>query len=84
MHSSRMRTVRCSGRPLRGVRPGGCLPGGCLPGGVAARQGVCQGGCQGCVCGRHPPMDRMADTCKNITLPQLRCCGKNLLFLLFH
>ena len=22
---------------------------------------------------RHPPVDRMADMCKNITLPQLRC-----------
>ena len=37
-HSSRMRTVRCSGRRgerclSRGVCPGGCLPGGCLPGG---------------------------------------------------
>ena len=37
MHSSRMRTIRCSGR-----LPGrGCLPRGCLPKGG----GVCQGEC---------------------------------------
>ena len=46
MHSSRMRTVRCSARRVMG---GGCVcPGGvCLPGGgsVSAQGGVmCQGG----------------------------------------
>ena len=44
MHSSRMRTVRCSGRLLEGAV---CLPegrGGCLPGGVgvSAQGGVWQ------------------------------------------
>ena len=67
MHSSRMRTVHCSGRPGEG-----CLPEG----------GVCQGVCaqgEGCVSGEggsaqggsKTPPDRMTDTCKNITLPQL-------------
>ena len=32
--------------------------GGCLPRGVSAR---------------YPPVNRMTDGCKNITLPQLRC-----------
>ena len=63
MHSSRMRTVRCSGRLGRGV---GCLPRGCLPKGVLGvsvegclPKGVCLGdvcagwwGClpRGCLC----------------------------------
>ena len=114
MHSSRMRTVRCSDRregvwggggggglvAQAGMYPsmhctggvyipactgqgvcipacteqGGVWPGGCLPGGV-----VCWGGglfaggvvCWGCL--PHPPVDRMTDTCENITFPQLRC-----------
>ena len=37
MHSSRMRTVRCSDRL------GGGQPGGCLPRGVSAQEGVCLG-----------------------------------------
>ena len=48
MHSSRMRTVRCSGRHVK--RPGGtCLAGG---GGVCSGGGICPGGClaRGCVC----------------------------------
>ena len=53
MHSSRMRTVRCSSRLPGGVSAGGCLPGACLPGGVcqgvsakgmSAQVGVCPGG----------------------------------------
>ena len=55
MHSSRMRTVRCSGR-----RGGG----GYLPGGISA-----MGGClprQGGV--SHPPVHRITDACGNITL----------------
>ena len=62
---------------------GVCLPGGCLPArGVSARQGefACQGGVYlrgGClprgVSARHPPVDRMTDSCENITLPQLHC-----------
>ena len=41
MHSSRMRTVRCSGRLSWGV--GGCLARGGLPGGVCLGGGVCPG-----------------------------------------
>ena len=84
MHSSRMRTVRCSSR-LRGGG-GGCLLGGvCLLGEVSAcRGGVClPGGClpaRGVVClggvclpgGVHlPPPRGQTDTCENITFPQL-------------
>ena len=74
MHSSRMCTVRCSGRPWRGK--GVCMPGGCLPargsacqGGLPAGGSACQGGVSAC---NNPPVDRMTDTCKNITLPPLR------------
>ena len=44
MHSSRMRTVRCSGR-LGGCLSGGYLPrgGGCLPRGCLSRGYVCLG-----------------------------------------
>ena len=52
-----------------GVCPGGCLPGGqCLLGGAVSTQGwgVWPGG----VC-QTPPVNRMTDACKNITLPQL-------------
>ena len=63
MHSSRMYTVRCSGRPwwclTGGVSTGGVCPGGCLPRGVSAQSGclprgvsVCQGVClpaRGCL-----------------------------------
>ena len=62
---------------------GVCLPGGCLPKGVSAQGvstgGVCLGGgvCQWCLpqcmLGNTPPMNRITDTCENITLPQLRC-----------
>ena len=30
-----------------------------------------------CMLGYHPPVNSITDTCKNITLPQLRCGGKN-------
>ena len=47
---------------------GGVYPEGCLTaGGMSA--------CQGCACLPDPPVDRMTDTCKYITLPQL-CCGR--------
>ena len=48
MHSSGMRTVRCSGR----LRGGGCLPRGCLPRGVSAHFNLCPRGClpRGGVC----------------------------------
>ena len=67
MHSSRMRTVRCSGRP-GGMSAQGCVSAGgvvCLP------VGVCPGGCL--PASNPPPVDRMTDTCENITLPQLHC-----------
>ena len=47
MHSSRMRTVRYSGRLMAGVcLSGGCLPSGgvCLPRWVSAQVGVCPEG----------------------------------------
>ena len=65
-----------------GVSTWGCLPMGCLPMGylhrgvclgVSAQRGVCQEGgvCQGGVfqhtLGQTSPVDRMTDTCENIT-----------------
>ena len=68
MHSSRMRTIRCSSRLLGGMstRGGGCLPRGglCLPGVcVCLPRGACLPG--GCLA--DTPVDRMTDRCK--TLP---------------
>ena len=57
MHSSRMRTVRCSG----------CLSGEggrCLPRRVSARDGCLSD---------TPLVNRITDRCRNITLPQQRC-----------
>ena len=68
MHSSRMRTVCSSSRLL----PGGCV---CFRGGcVCFLVGVCfLGGVYPSMhWGRHPPVDRMTDRCKNITFPQIR------------
>ena len=64
MHSSRMSTVRCSGR-----LGGRCLPRGCLPEEVFAQGVSAQGGLPGglCVADTHP-LDRMTDRCKNITV----------------
>ena len=45
----------------------------CAQGGVYPR-GVCLGGCV-CQIPPPPPVDRMRDRCKNITLPEL-CCGR--------
>ena len=67
------------GVPCRGVSlPGGLLAGGCLargspcPGGSAC-WGVCLlGGIPACT-EADPPVNRITHTCKNITLPQLRC-----------
>ena len=83
IHSSRMRTVRCSGDlPRAGCLPrkGVCSGGGCLRG----RRCVCQGGvcvCLGGVCpggvspsacwDTHPSVNRMTDACENINFPQL-------------
>ena len=63
-----------------GVCPGGvCLEGGCLPRGCLLG-GVCPGGVSAPVhTGMHtPPVDRMTDMCKNITLPQLRCTWRGI------
>ena len=68
----------------------GCLPGG-LPQGVCAQGGVCPGGVPGGVSAwgvvypggyKHPPVDRMADACENITLRQYVADGKNCLWCL--
>ena len=76
MHSSRMRTVR-----LLPVSPsitggvcsrGGCLLRGCLP---LVRGG--DGVYPSMQWGRPPPVDRMTDRCKNITLPQTSFAGSN-------
>ena len=81
---------RVGGLPRAGCRPeGGCLPawrsvsvcqGVCLPRGVHLPRGVCLP--RGDVClprwgvsARHPPVNRITDSCKNITLPPL-CCGR--------
>ena len=62
--------VSAQGRLPRGCLPRGVSAGGCLPRGCLAR---------GCLlrvfCHTHPlpPVNRMTDTCENITLPQLRC-----------
>ena len=55
MHSSRMRTVRCSGHLVGGAS---VCPGGCLPGGGVCPDGVCP---EGCV---HlpPPVEKILDT----------------------
>ena len=81
MHSSRMRTVLCSGRRGGDVCCGG--GGWCLLWEVSAVGGVCRGvSAQGGVCqgvsapvhaGIHTPVNRITDACENITLPQLRC-----------
>ena len=56
-----------------------CLPmGGFLPRGVSVQgEGMSAEGvsAQGGMSDRHPPVKRMTDRCKNITLPQL-CCGR--------
>ena len=58
-----------------GVCPGGICPGrGCLSRGVSP-VGVCPGGVYPSMhWGRHPPVDRMTDRCKNITFPQVHLC----------
>ena len=60
---------------------GGCLPRvGCLPRGVSAQCGCLPRGdlsrgvsASGLGVADTPPVNRMTDRCKNITLPQLRC-----------
>ena len=70
MHSSRMRTVRCSSRLLGG----GVSDQGVSDWGVSAQRAVCPGGvCREGLLPDIPPVNRIADACENITLPQLRC-----------
>ena len=56
--------------------PGGVYSRGCLlrgKGGVCSQGGVCsRGGIPACT-EADTPVNRITDTCKNITLPQLRC-----------
>ena len=72
MHSSSMRTVRnrsrVGGRGLLrgGVCSRGCLLRGCLLQGGLLREGVPGPGIPACT-EADPPVDRMTDTCKNIT-----------------
>ena len=62
-HSSRMRTVRCSGRRWRGcLLPGGCLPGGW---GVSSQGGVCLGGV--CLGGLCPGVSAQWDVCWGVS-----------------
>ena len=63
MHSSRMRTVRCSGR----LSCHTCTPSPCMPP-YTTHAPLCH------ACPPLPhthPMDRMTDACENITFPQL-------------
>ena len=73
MHSSRMRSIRCSGR-LEGVclergyvlgggvsARGGCLPGGCLPRGGCLLEGV------------HPPGTESQTGVKTLTFRNYSC-----------
>ena len=63
------------GSVQRGCLPGG-LPQGGVPRGVSAWGLSTQGGY------KHPPVDRMADACENITLRQYVADGKNCLWCL--
>ena len=80
MHTSRMRTARLltvshaqggvsqhalGGGVSQNALGRGCVCQGCLPGGVWQTPPGARG--------RHPPVNRMTDRCKNITLLQLRC-----------
>ena len=83
VHFSRMRTARWLTISQHVLSRGVSTQGGVCPGGLPRGGGVCTGECLqgGCLAntpqtrGTHPPVDRMTDTCKNITLPQL-CCGR--------
>ena len=79
MHSSRMRTARLLTVSQHALPGGGMY----LPGGVPARGCTCLGGvpARGYLPAgylpRYPPMNRMTDRCKNITLPQTSFEGGN-------
>ena len=72
MHSSRMRTVHCSGRPGGGVR---------LPRGMS-QHALGTGGClPQCMLGyRSPPVNRITDACENIILPLIKCIFGDIIF----
>ena len=84
MHSSRMPTARLLPVSIS-MHWGGCLLWGCLLLGGVCSHGVSapRGGvfrsrrvgvsAEGEGCLSLPPVNRMTDRCKNITLPQLRC-----------
>ena len=75
-------SMHWQGVSAQGVSTWGCLPRGVCPEEVSARGGVCQGGylprgvwqtpSLGPEAADIPPLNRMTDWCKNITLPQLR------------
>ena len=55
---------------------GGVCSRGCLVSDVCSQGGACLWSVKVCIpaCnGADPPVNRITDTCKNITLPQLRC-----------
>ena len=59
--------------PALGYLPWGTCPGGTCQGGVPTWVGcTCP---RGCTCPGTPPMNRMTDRCKNITLPQTSFVG---------
>ena len=64
MHSSRMRTARLLTVSQHALCRGDVYPSMYWGEGVCPTQGVWQ---------TTPPVNRMTDRCKNITLPQLRC-----------
>ena len=84
MHSSRMRTGRsltvCRTLPPGRVVPGGVcfsggmcfwggvLPRGCFLGGLLSRRRCASGGVSQHALRQTPPVNRMTDRCKNITL----------------
>ena len=84
MHSSSMRTAHLftvassiweeECLPKGGVCPRGFLPRGCLPR-VVSLPGECIPACNGG--DSPPPVNRMTDRCKNITLPQTSFAGGN-------
>ena len=62
--------------PWRCMCPGG-VQGGCVSRGCVSRSGCVQEVYLSMQWGRHPPMNRMTDRCKNITLPQISFAGGN-------
>ena len=93
MHSSRMRTARllpvfpsmhCTGGGVS-ARGGVCSGNVCSRGNVCSQWGVCYRGCllrgvyPSMHGGRHPPVNRMTDRCKNITFANFVVGGNKYL-----